>query len=106
MKKKSRAPIKSQNPITIATDLIPVATPKKNNDKNGKIKEKASSNGVDHDELDNRELLRALSEVKNGNFSVRMPVDQLGIAGKICDTLNDIISLNETLVEELTLARN
>ena len=35
-----------------------------------------------------------------------MPIDKLGINGKICDTLNDIISLNEILVEELTVARN
>ena len=35
-----------------------------------------------------------------------MPIDKMGINGKICDTLNDIISLNEILVEELTVARN
>jgi len=34
-----------------------------------------------------------------------MPIDKLGIDGKICDALNEIISLNEILVEELTLAR-
>ncbi len=104
MKKKTRTSIKSQTPVNIAADLIPAAE-KKTNGKNGKHKEKIASNGSD-DELDTRELLKALSEVKNGNFSVRMPVDKVGIAGKICDTLNDIISLNETLVEELTLARN
>jgi hypothetical protein len=50
--------------------------------------------------------LRLLLEVKEGNFSVRMPGDKLGISGKICDTLNGIIQLNEALVEELTKARN
>ncbi len=63
-----------------------------------------STNG--QDELDARQLLHVLTEVKNGNFSARMPVDNTGLTGKICDTLNDIISLNETLVEELNLARN
>ncbi|WP_295128189.1 HAMP domain-containing protein [uncultured Chitinophaga sp.] len=58
------------------------------------------------DDLDLRNLLQVLAEVKNGNFSARMPMDNLGISGKICDTLNDIIALNETLVEELNLARN
>ncbi|HYC40128.1 MAG TPA: HAMP domain-containing protein [Chitinophagaceae bacterium] len=57
------------------------------------------------DELDNRELMRVLSEVRHGNFSVRMPVDKFGLSGKICDTLNEIIQLNEILVEELTEAR-
>jgi len=58
------------------------------------------------DELDSTELLKVLAEVKNGNFSVRMPIDKIGISGKICDTLNEIISLNEILVQELNLARN
>jgi len=56
--------------------------------------------------LDARELLKILSEMRNGNFNVRMPVDQLGINGKICDTLNEIITLNEALMIELTRARN
>ena len=52
------------------------------------------------------ELLRVLSEVRNGNFMVRMPIDGIGMNGKIYDTLNHIISLNETLVQQLSLARN
>ncbi|WP_343700909.1 HAMP domain-containing protein [Chitinophaga sp.] len=63
-----------------------------------------STNG--QEELDVRQLLNVITEVKSGNFGVRMPVDKTGLTGKICDTLNDIISLNETLVEELALARN
>src|SRR6476620_10382206 len=67
----------------------------------------ASGNGMhDGNELDSRELLRVLAEVRNGNFGVRMPIDQIGINGKICDTLNDIISLNEKLMIELTKAGN
>ena len=54
-----------------------------------------------NDTLDDREILRVLAEVRNGNFSVRMPVDQIGVSGKICDTLNDIISLNERLMRSL-----
>ena len=45
-------------------------------------------------------LLRVLLEVRNGNFHARMPVDQVGISGKICDTLNDIIAMNERMTEE------
>ncbi|SDL92369.1 Signal transduction histidine kinase [Catalinimonas alkaloidigena] len=54
--------------------------------------------------LDPKELLQVLMEVKNGNFSVRMPVDHYGINGKICDTLNDIIELNEQMMIEFTKA--
>src|SRR5687767_10560895 len=57
-------------------------------------------------QLDQRELLSVLSEVRSGNFSVRMPIDQVGVSGKICDMLNDIISLNEKMVQEFTRAGN
>ncbi|HEY9878626.1 MAG TPA: HAMP domain-containing protein, partial [Leptolyngbyaceae cyanobacterium] len=55
----------------------------------------------DADSLDLKQLLRVLSEVKKGNFSARMPIDQTGIAGKIADTLNDIIETNERTAAEL-----
>src|SRR6476660_699518 len=71
--------------------------------KNQKIKPRIL---LSQDELDSAELLKVLAEVKNGNFSTRMPIDKIGISGKICDTLNEIISLNEILVQELNLARN
>ncbi|MDQ3050866.1 MAG: HAMP domain-containing protein [Bacteroidota bacterium] len=35
-----------------------------------------------------------------------MPIDQIGVHGKICDTLNEIISLNEQMIEEFTNAGN
>ncbi len=53
------------------------------------------------DELDNRILLKTLMAVKKGDFSVRMPDDQTGVAGKIADTLNDIIEMNERMAKEL-----
>ncbi|MGN6510141.1 MAG: HAMP domain-containing protein, partial [Chitinophaga sp.] len=59
-----------------------------------------------HDEFDLSELLRVLTEVRNGNFAARMPVDKTGLGGKICDVMNEIIFYNETFVEELHLARN
>jgi HAMP domain-containing protein/signal transduction histidine kinase/CheY-like chemotaxis protein len=55
--------------------------------------------------IDQRQLLAVLSQVKNGNFAIRVPNDQIGVTGKIYDTLNDIIALNEILVQELNQAR-
>jgi HAMP domain-containing protein/signal transduction histidine kinase/CheY-like chemotaxis protein len=52
------------------------------------------------------DLLKVLMEVRNGNFDVRMPIDQVGISGKICDALNEIISLNEKMTQEFTRASN
>src|SRR5687767_9547010 len=75
---------------------------------NGRIKAilpKALLDGDDN-ELDSRELLQILNEVKNGNFNVRMPIDKVGINGKICDTLNEIIFLNQKMMQEFTTAGN
>lgn len=50
------------------------------------------------------ELLRVLTEIKNGNFSARMALDQTGIKGKISDTMNTIVEMNERFMAELTQA--
>ena len=55
---------------------------------------------TEHD-LDEAVLLNVLSEVKNGDFSVRMPREWTGVAGKIADRLNDVIEANQTLGAEL-----
>ncbi len=75
---------------------------------NGKAKQAKSvsfNNGAS-ETLDAIELLKVLTEVRNGNFNVRMPIDQTGLSGKICDTLNEIISLNEKMNTEFTKAGN
>src|SRR5665213_655066 len=53
------------------------------------------------DTLDPALLLRVLSDVRRGDFSVRMPVELTGVAGKIADTLNDIVAANQSLGVEL-----
>jgi HAMP domain-containing protein/CheY-like chemotaxis protein/signal transduction histidine kinase len=58
------------------------------------------------DNLDLRQLLKTLAAVKKGDFSARMPLDQTGMAGKISDTLNDIIEQNERLTAELQRISN
>src|SRR2546427_8374485 len=53
------------------------------------------------DVLDNREILRVLNSFDNGDFSVRVPSDRIGMAGKIYDALNSVIQRNEALTQEL-----
>src|SRR5438093_7268014 len=53
------------------------------------------------EKLDSRLLLRVLTDFKKGDFSARLPVDSTGIAGKIYDTLNEIVEFNERLTKEL-----
>jgi HAMP domain-containing protein/signal transduction histidine kinase/CheY-like chemotaxis protein len=57
-----------------------------------------------HDTLDLKELLSVLSLVKNGNLSVRMPVTQAGVNGRICEVLNEIIDMNQRLLSEISSA--
>ncbi|HEY4095698.1 MAG TPA: hypothetical protein VGM33_09320, partial [Baekduia sp.] len=54
------------------------------------------------DRLDEAVLLSVLSDVRDGDFSVRMPLDWTGLPGKVADVLNDVISANQTLGAELT----
>ncbi len=53
------------------------------------------------DELDSGTLLTALKALKRGDFSVRLPMNWFGMAGKIADTFNDIVEMNERLASEL-----
>src|SRR5687767_15921932 len=46
-------------------------------------------------------LLKTLVAFKKGDFSARLPGDWTGEAGKIADTLNDIIELSDKMVKEL-----
>src|SRR5215472_9676679 len=51
-------------------------------------------------EVDPSLLLNTLVAFKEGDFSVRLPVDQTGVAGKINDVLNDIFRLNSQMARE------
>src|SRR5687767_8617250 len=53
------------------------------------------------DAVDQRQLLAALRAVRKGDFSVRLPLDQDGIAGEIADAFNDVVELNQRTAKEL-----
>src|SRR5437773_1495108 len=53
------------------------------------------------DQLDSKQLLAALTAFKRGDFSAQLPDDWTGIAGKVADTFNDVIRLNQRLTQEL-----
>jgi len=58
-------------------------------------------NGQLDGQLDEGVLLSVLSEVNDGNFDVRMPLDWTGVPGKIADGLNGMIAANQMLGGEL-----
>ncbi|HEY0342413.1 MAG TPA: HAMP domain-containing protein, partial [Steroidobacteraceae bacterium] len=63
-----------------------------------------SDSPADTSELDVRKLLRALQAVRDGDFSVRLASDQTGLAGKVADTFNEIVTSNQRLAQELERA--
>ena len=51
------------------------------------------------------ELLAALTALKRGDFSVRLPVHWSGLAGKTADTFNEVVELNERMAQEFARLR-
>jgi len=59
------------------------------------------STTITTDTFDEKQLLAALVALKRGDFSARLPTEWTGVAGKIADTLNDVLDLNERLAKEV-----
>src|SRR6185437_7790015 len=117
MKKTANGSLKTNSVFPDLDTPVTIVTKGSNKNKintdipvNEKIRPKRNGNGAatnlhQSDSLPIHDLVHVLDQVRNGNFSIRMPVNGIGINGKICDTLNEIISLNEMLVHELNRAR-
>src|ERR1700712_964084 len=55
--------------------------------------------------VDGRVLLGVLAQVKAGDFTARMPLEWTGVAGKVADSLNEVIISNQALETELARVR-
>src|SRR5262245_65756697 len=62
---------------------------------------RTKTKSIETNGLDTKLLLKSLTAIKKGDFSVRLPNDWGGEEGKIAATLNDVIAINELLVREL-----
>src|SRR5262245_33059587 len=51
-------------------------------------------------DLFSRQLLAAMLSFREGNFSVRLPSDLVGVNGKIADAFNDIAAVSERRARE------
>jgi HAMP domain-containing protein/signal transduction histidine kinase/CheY-like chemotaxis protein len=52
-------------------------------------------------EINTTALLTALTALKKGDCSVRLPLEWTGLAGKVADTFNEVVELNERMAGEL-----
>ncbi|HEX8561718.1 MAG TPA: HAMP domain-containing protein [Flavobacterium sp.] len=93
MKKTTKAKAKSAKAEDAVIAVPVVAVAKRPKSKNRSIHAEDSI-------LTDAEFLKILLKVKNGNFAQRFPTDQNGVKRSICETLNDIIDLNERMVFE------
>ncbi len=48
-----------------------------------------------------RQLLGALRGLRQGDFSVRLPLEYTGISGELAQVVNDVVALNQRLAAEL-----
>jgi HAMP domain-containing protein/CheY-like chemotaxis protein/signal transduction histidine kinase len=71
-----------------------IATLPKNGDKNGR-----SKSSDDH--VDLAAILASLQSMRDGDFTVRLPGTWIGLAGKVADTFNEIVSANQHMAQEL-----
>src|ERR1700692_2781015 len=67
--------------------------PVKNNGNSGSSGEPVS--------VDLSVILGALNTMRDGDFSVRLPVSWTGLAGKVADTFNEIVAANQQMAQEL-----
>ena len=68
------------------------------------IAEKVPVSGFEpgpNEPIDTKLLLTALVALKKGDFSVRLPLDWSGVAGKIADVFNEVVERNEKMAREL-----
>jgi HAMP domain-containing protein/CheY-like chemotaxis protein/GAF domain-containing protein len=62
--------------------------------------------GGGNDPIDAAQLLTVLTALRKGDFTARLPADGTGLAGKVADTLNDVIELSAGMTSELRRLSN
>src|SRR5262245_8113825 len=88
---KGRFPLARMQSRNAETAVNPAVIPPTSKKKpNGAAKKNGAVNGNAEHDIDAHELLNALQSMLAGDFSVRIRGSQIGLAGKIADTFNEI----------------
>src|SRR5258708_36325807 len=59
-----------------------------------------SGSGGEAVSVDLSVILGALNTMRDGDFSVRLPVSWTGLPGKVADTFNEIVAANQQMAQE------
>ena len=57
--------------------------------------------GADEPSIDLKQLLDALQAMRAGDFTVRLPATEVGLAGRVAETFNDIVAANQRMAQQL-----
>ena len=85
----------------------PASLPRVSTPKTPKLKTTASGkanarNGGEPGQVNSVELLSALVAIKNGDFTVRLPLSWTGVGGKVADCFNEVAELMSHSTSELS----
>jgi HAMP domain-containing protein/signal transduction histidine kinase/CheY-like chemotaxis protein len=103
MARPGRVSMKTTNDSSSLSSDSTVAKPKHKPRRGSKSG--SANGGLPKDHIDASALLHALNALKSGDFSVRLPLDWVGIAGKTADTFNEVVTLNHRMARELVRLR-
>ncbi len=79
-----------------------VSNGKPNDGQNAVAAAAAALSSASSDEgLDKRQLFAALTALKQGDFSVRLPADLSGLDRSVAEAFNDVVELNQKMTAEL-----
>jgi HAMP domain-containing protein/CheY-like chemotaxis protein/putative methionine-R-sulfoxide reductase with GAF domain len=79
-----------------STGNLPPSMAKNNGGKSNNGKQKDADGS-----LDLTVILTSLQSMRDGDFTVRLPGTWVGLAGKVADTFNEIVSANQHMAQEL-----
>jgi HAMP domain-containing protein/CheY-like chemotaxis protein/signal transduction histidine kinase len=82
--------------------LEPIGDPKSNGAPPGAVPaQEPDGRTGDGSSAELHDLLNALQAMRVGDFSARLPANQVGLMGKIADTFNEIVAANERMARQL-----
>ncbi|HJU19722.1 MAG TPA: HAMP domain-containing protein, partial [Stellaceae bacterium] len=88
-------------PTDSVADIVPTSEPGAPPPSGAGTEPNGYGNGHVDGAFDQHVLLYALQAMRQGDFSVRLPGDQTGLAGKIADVFNEIVAANERMATQL-----
>ena len=66
---------------------------------------RANANDLVFSQREAKQLISALTALRNGDGTVRLPLEWTGMQGKLAESFNEVVDLNGRMAEELARLR-